>query len=199
MAISLLRSSSEPSFIAQFAQRRTLALKASARPDVIIPRAAVAVTVRLSPQDGDADPKWLLIKRGKEPNKGMWSICGGSIEGLESTMDAAKRELFEETKLGGHSANLRWHEGGPFTSSDAIAPPYHYVISQCFAEIRRSEPGEPSLSPSDDAMDAAWWTHEDVVEGERKGEMSPGVSAVLRRANNLHINGFLPCDRTAQK
>ncbi|EJK49200.1 hypothetical protein THAOC_31953 [Thalassiosira oceanica] len=199
LAISLLRAA-EPSFVSgdaatQFARRRTMALRAApAAQSDAIPRAAVAVTVRLSHAHDDEDPKWLLIKRGKEPNRGMWSICGGSIESFESTMDAAKRELFEETKLrGGHSVNLRWHEGGPFTSTDAIVPPYHYVISHAFAEIRTREPDEPPLVASDDALDAAWWSYERVVECERKGKVSPGVSAVLRRANILHINGLLPC------
>ena len=193
LAISLLRNSSFISGDAatQFAlRRRTTALRTSAQP---VPRAAVAVTVRLSPPH-DEEPMWLLIKRGKEPNIGMWSICGGSIESLEATMIAAKRELFEETKLGGHSPNLRWHEGGPFTSTDAIVPPYHYVISHTFAEIRRTDPDvAPPLVASDDAMDAAWWSYEGAVEAEGKGKVSPGVSAVLKRANDLYINGLLPC------
>ena len=42
----------------------------------------------------------LLIRRGKPPRKGEWSIPGGRIEPGESEMEAARRELFEET--GGH-------------------------------------------------------------------------------------------------
>ena len=41
----------------------------------------------------------LLIQRGKEPRKGQWSIPGGRIESGETEIDAAKRELFEETSI----------------------------------------------------------------------------------------------------
>ena len=41
----------------------------------------------------------LLAQRGKEPNNGMWSMPGGKIEIGEGMLDAAKRELWEETGL----------------------------------------------------------------------------------------------------
>ena len=39
----------------------------------------------------------LLIKRGKAPRLGEWSIPGGRIEGGETARAAAIREVFEET------------------------------------------------------------------------------------------------------
>ena len=39
----------------------------------------------------------LLIKRGKAPHLGEWSIPGGKIEGGETARDAAIREVMEET------------------------------------------------------------------------------------------------------
>lgn len=39
----------------------------------------------------------LLIKRGKAPRKGDWSLPGGRIETGETEQQAALRELFEET------------------------------------------------------------------------------------------------------
>ena len=41
----------------------------------------------------------LVIKRGKEPFKGSWSIPGGGLEFGESLRDATKREVREETSL----------------------------------------------------------------------------------------------------
>jgi len=41
----------------------------------------------------------LLIKRGKPPRMGQWSIPGGRIEKGESELQAAARELFEETSI----------------------------------------------------------------------------------------------------
>ena len=41
----------------------------------------------------------LLIKRGKPPKAGEWSIPGGRIEAGETEQEAALRELFEETNI----------------------------------------------------------------------------------------------------
>ncbi len=41
----------------------------------------------------------LLIQRGKEPRIGEWSIPGGRIEPGESEVEAASRELVEETQI----------------------------------------------------------------------------------------------------
>ena len=43
------------------------------------------------------EDKVLLIKRGKPPRIGQWSIPGGRIEPGETEIEAAKRELMEET------------------------------------------------------------------------------------------------------
>ena len=56
------------------------------------------------------DGKVLLIKRGKPPGKGLWSLPGGKIELGEDVETAAVRELFEETQV---VANLV-HAMGPF-------------------------------------------------------------------------------------
>ncbi len=41
----------------------------------------------------------LLIKRGKAPRKGEWSIPGGHVEWGETTAQAAVREVMEETGI----------------------------------------------------------------------------------------------------
>jgi 8-oxo-dGTP diphosphatase len=41
----------------------------------------------------------LLIKRGHDPGKGLWSIPGGRVEDGESDADALVREVGEETGL----------------------------------------------------------------------------------------------------
>ena len=41
----------------------------------------------------------LLIRRGKPPRMGEWSIPGGRIEPSESDIEAAGRELIEETNV----------------------------------------------------------------------------------------------------
>lgn len=50
--------------------------------------------------------KFLLIKRGKKPFFGKWSIPGGRQELGESTKQAAAREVYEETSLHVKISNL---------------------------------------------------------------------------------------------
>ena len=97
-----------------------------------IPRAAVSVVVRSSTET----PRFVLVQRGKEPNKGKWSLPGGKIEAGETTLAAAARELKEETRL----LPQEWYDA-PFCCSDSIhcddngKIEYHYVISQCFCTL----------------------------------------------------------------
>jgi len=41
----------------------------------------------------------LLIKRGREPGRGLWSLPGGRVEAGESLSQAMTREVLEETGL----------------------------------------------------------------------------------------------------
>ena len=174
------------------------ALLSTSQP-TILPRAAVAVVVQWSKNNKSLSPtttKYLLVQRGNEPNKGMWSIPGGKIETGEGTLNAAKRELMEETGL--KLNDVKWYGEGPFACSDSIHHDmsgnigFHYVISQCFAEVSSS--AEPAITASDDAMDARWWSAEDVQKAEDAGSVTKGVFGVISRAKLLHANGLLPCN-----
>ena len=47
----------------------------------------------------DEAGRLLLIKRGHEPGKGLWSVPGGRVEAGESDTEALIREVREETGL----------------------------------------------------------------------------------------------------
>ena len=47
----------------------------------------------------DGDGRLLLIRRGQEPGRGLWSLPGGRCEPGEDAAAAAVRETYEETGL----------------------------------------------------------------------------------------------------
>ena len=47
----------------------------------------------------DARGRLLLVRRGNEPSRGLWSVPGGRVEAGESVAAAVEREVLEETGL----------------------------------------------------------------------------------------------------
>lgn len=47
----------------------------------------------------DEDGRLLLIQRGQDPGRGLWSVPGGRVEAGESLAAALVREVVEETGL----------------------------------------------------------------------------------------------------
>ena len=93
----------------------------------------------------------LLVKRNKEPSKGLWSIPGGLVELGESVKDAMRREVREECGIDVQPKEL-------FEVVDAVSRDpmgrvrFHYVIVDFLADWRGGEP----MAGSDVA--AVWWT-----------------------------------------
>ena len=88
----------------------------------------------------------LLIRRGKPPREGEWSLPGGRIEWGERAADAALRELREETGVEAELAGLIDVVDGVFPTPDGDA---HYLLVDYAA---RWTAGEPRAG--DDAADA---------------------------------------------
>lgn len=61
------------------------------------PRPSLTVDVALVTLE--AKPRILLIRRKAEPFAGCWALPGGFVEENERPLDAARRELLEETGL----------------------------------------------------------------------------------------------------
>ena len=92
----------------------------------------------------------LLVRRGKPPAAGLWSLPGGAQELGETAADCAKRELFEETGLQAGPVHLVAHADSIHRDA-AGRIQYHYTILDFAA---RYEGGE--LTPGGDVLEAAW-------------------------------------------
>jgi 8-oxo-dGTP diphosphatase len=86
----------------------------------------------------------LLIRRGRPPRQGEWSLPGGRIEPGERAIDAARRELREETGVEAEIVGLVDVVDGLFPEAGL-----HYVLIDYAA---RWVSGEPAAG--DDAIDA---------------------------------------------
>lgn len=87
-----------------------------------------------------ADGRLLLIQRGNEPGRGLWSLPGGRVEPGESDEAAVAREVAEETGLTVTVGKLagRVRRG-------------RYDIGDYFATVVSGE-----LAAATDALDARW-------------------------------------------
>ena len=86
----------------------------------------------------------LLIRRGKPPRQGEWSLPGGRIEPGERAMDAGLRELREETGVEAEIVGLIDVVDGLFPEAGR-----HYVLIDYAARWTEGEP-----VAGDDALEA---------------------------------------------
>jgi ADP-ribose pyrophosphatase YjhB (NUDIX family) len=102
------------------------------------------------------DGKVLLVRRGNEPGKGKWSLPGGRIRFGERSEEAALREMREETGL---EVRLRRVVDvvDVFWRSEMGELLEHFVIVDFEAEVIGGE-----LRPADDALDARWFSPEEL-------------------------------------
>jgi 8-oxo-dGTP diphosphatase len=98
--------------------------------------------------------KIVLIKRGREPYKGMWALPGGFVEFGEKVEDAARREALEETGLVVELAALL----GVY--SDPNRDPRGHTVSVVYLAI----PTGGAMKADDDAVDVRIMGPEDDPE-----------------------------------
>lgn len=95
----------------------------------------------------DSAGRLLLIRRGNEPGRGLWSVPGGRVEVGEDDAAALMREMAEETGLAVAPGRLIGRvTRGPYLIAD-------YACTVLGGELRAG----------DDALDARWCSAADLT------------------------------------
>ncbi|MDQ0466689.1 8-oxo-dGTP diphosphatase [Caulobacter ginsengisoli] len=113
----------------------------------------------------------LLIKRGNPPRQGQWSLPGGRLEWGETTVDAALRELKEETGVEAQLLGLIEVVDGVITSRTTGEVTRHYIMIDYAARWLSGEP-----VAGDDAVEARFVS---FAEAESMVEWSETVRIIL--------------------
>lgn len=120
----------------------------------------------------------LLIRRGREPLKGKWSIPGGMLELGESLLEGTAREVLEETGLKVEIVELielidRIHRESDL-EGDRIR--YHYVIADYLCRVVGG-----SLQAASDA-DAVRWVERSEWNSHSALALDPMTVRVIEAA-----------------
>jgi 8-oxo-dGTP diphosphatase len=112
----------------------------------------------------DETGRLLLILRGHEPGKGLWSIPGGRIEPGETDSEAVVRETLEETGLA------------------VICGPLVGAVERRGLAIRDYQAFVTggSVVAGDDAAAARWVSPAQAAALDAAGELTPDLLATLR-------------------
>ena len=113
----------------------------------------------------------LLVRRGREPAYGRWSLPGGLVELGEDMEHAIRREVYEEVGLEVAVKDLVAALDRVFRDEQGKIE-YHYVLLdfQCSCDV-----GDPF--PADDVTDCAFVHLDDLSNYQ----LSQGTDKVIRR------------------
>lgn len=124
--------------------------------------------------------KILLIRRGREPLLGAWSLPGGALELGETTAEGIAREVFEETGVRTRPVEI-------ITTLDRIVRDeagrvrFHYVLVEWFC-MADEDAGLPLIC-GDDAAEARWVPREEIFSSSY--DLGESTLDVIERALKL--------------
>ena len=128
------------------------------------------------------DDRFLLVRRGKEPNRGQWSIPGGAQHLGETVYTAAEREVLEETGLSVRVLGLVDVVDGIRRDDDGRVS-WHYTLIDVVAEWLAGE-----AIAGDDAEAVAWFTLEELSRLDLWRE----TERIIRKSSSLRANLAAP-------
>lgn len=119
----------------------------------------------------------LLVKRGKGPWRGLWSLPGGHIEPGETARAAAAREIREETGLSVEILGLAdVHDVIMRNARGALSA--HYVLAVFYGRCLSAEP--VAASDCEDARFVPLTELKDYVLTEGAGQLINQAADLLR-------------------
>ena len=122
----------------------------------------------------------LLVRRAYSPAKGKWSIPGGHVELGESVLEAAVRELREETGLEGRPLGVV--NVDELIKRDEAGVRYHYVLVTVLVDAPEGEP-----RPGGDALEAGFYELREALGLD----LAPSVRGLIEKI----LRGELPLER----
>ena len=105
------------------------------------------------------DGRVLLIRRGRQPMLGMWTLPGGALETGETILEGVVREVLEETGLTVRPLELLALLDR-IVRDESGAVEFHYVLMDWLCEVAE---GETALKAGSDALEAAWVSAEEMA------------------------------------
>jgi 8-oxo-dGTP diphosphatase len=123
----------------------------------------------------------LLVCRGQEPQRGLWSVPGGGLELGESVRDGVVREVSEEASLDVRVVELV--EVFERIARDAVgAVEFHYVVLDYLCEVTGGE-----LIAGDDASEVAWVSIDELSQWPLTAGLLPVIEQAFAQRSVLEL------------